>query len=86
MFKPEEESDPGWPEEIAQDTKDECGKYGEVVHVHVDPASKGFVYLKFVSTAAATAAQAALHGRWYANKQIVATYQFTQMYNAFFHL
>lgn len=34
----------------------------------------GFVYLHFDSVAAATAAQRALHGRWFAGKMITATF------------
>lgn len=43
MFEPgeaEAESGPGWAEEIASDVQEECAKYGAVVHVHVDKASK----------------------------------------------
>ena len=46
MFDPAEETEPGWDQEIADDTKAECSKYGPVLHAHVDSASKGFVYLK----------------------------------------
>jgi RNA-binding protein 23/39 len=86
MFNAEEEEGDDWPEEIAADTKEECSKYGTVLHVHVDRASRGFVYLKFADEAAAVAAQKVLHGRWYSNKQIIATYQFAQLYNKHFNL
>ena len=45
---------------------------------------QGFVYLKFSSPEGAEAAQKALHGRWFAGRQIVADYQFTQIYNVHF--
>jgi len=86
MFDPAEETEADWASAIQEDTRDECSKYGPVVHCHVDAESRGFVYLKFATTEAAQAAQRALHGRWYANKQIVATFQFAQMYNAHFRL
>ena len=86
MFNAADEEGTEWPAEIEQDTKEECSKYGEVLHVHVDPASRGFVYLKFATEEAAVAAQKMLHGRWYSNKQIVACYQFTQLYNRHFGL
>lgn len=34
------ETEPNWPEEIAGDVKEECGKYGMVSHLHVDKDSK----------------------------------------------
>lgn len=40
MFDPAEETQPGWDEEIAQDVREECGKFGQVDFVHVDAASK----------------------------------------------
>lgn len=86
MFDPAAETEPGWPEEIKQDTTEECSKFGSVVHCHVDPTSRGFVYLQFATVEAASAALAALHGRWYSNKQIVACYQFKQMYDRYFKL
>ena len=48
------------------------------------PLPQGFVYLKFVNAQAATAAQAALHGRWFAGRQIAADFQFTPLYNQHF--
>lgn len=47
---------------------------------------QGFVYLKFSDLQAATAAQRALHGRWFAGRQIVADYQFTPVYTGFFKI
>lgn len=86
MFDPAEETQPGWDEEIAQDVREECGKFGRVDFVHVDAASKGFVYLKFDTMAAATAAQRALHGRWFNQKQLCADFQFTPLFNSHFKL
>lgn len=86
MFSPEEEEGEDWPEEIAQDTRGECEKYGPVEHVYVDRHSRGFVYLKFADETAAAAAQSALHGRWYSHKQIIADFQFTALYNRHFNL
>jgi hypothetical protein len=47
-------------------------------------AAQGFVYLKFETQEAAQAAAQALHGRWYSGHQIVAEFQFTQIYAAYF--
>lgn len=86
MFDPAEETEPGWNREIEDDVKEECSKFGEVHFVHVDSASKGFVYLKFNSVAAATAAQQDLHGRWFNKRQLHAEFQFTPLFNSYFKL
>jgi RNA-binding protein 23/39 len=86
MFNPQEEEGADWVAEIAADTKEECSRYGPVVHVHVDPNSRGFVYVKFADDGSAIKAQQGLHGRWYSHKQIIATFQFTQLYNRYFGL
>lgn len=84
MFNPAEETEENWDLEIASDVGGECAKYGPVEHVYVDKASHGFVYVKFGSVPAAANAQRALHGRWFAARQIVADFQFTPIYNQHF--
>jgi RNA-binding protein 23/39 len=46
--------------------------------------SQGFVYVKFATITAAEAAQKALHGRWFAGKQICAEFQLQAMYRQHF--
>ncbi|KAK9803366.1 hypothetical protein WJX73_009745 [Symbiochloris irregularis] len=46
MFDPAEETEQDWDQDIAEEAKEECSKYGGVLHVHVDRNSKGFVYLR----------------------------------------
>ncbi|KAL4443698.1 hypothetical protein ABPG75_011435 [Micractinium tetrahymenae] len=86
MFDPAEETAEDWDREIAEDVAGECAKYGPVEHVYVDKASRGFVYIKFNSVPAAANAQRALHGRWFAARQIAADFQFTPIYNQHFGL
>jgi RNA-binding protein 39 len=74
MFDPLKETEPDWDLDIADDTKEECSKYGAVKHIYVDKNSQGHVYLKFDATPSAQNAQKALHGRWFAGKQISATF------------
>lgn len=50
------------------------------------PAMQGFVYLQFQSTEGAAAAQKALHGRWFAGRQIVAEFQFAPVYSQYFRV
>jgi hypothetical protein len=47
MFSLEEAQDPGFKEEIEGDVKDECAKYGAVLHIHVDIRSQvGLVWAR----------------------------------------
>ncbi|KAL4858455.1 RNA-binding protein 39 [Chlorella vulgaris] len=84
MFDPAEETADNWDAEIAEDVGSECQKYGPVEHVFVDRNSRGYVYVKFGAISSAVNAQRALHGRWFAARQIVADFQFTPIYNQHF--
>lgn len=60
------EGQPGWDREIAEvaeDTLDECFQYGPVVHVHVDRASRGCVYVVSHEMPGRTLAATGLHRR-----------------------
>ena len=74
MFDPREETEAEWDVDIAEEMKEESAKYGRLLHVHVDKQSQGHVYLRFATVDAAAAAFAALHGRWFGGRQLVATY------------
>jgi hypothetical protein len=50
------------------------------------PLLQGFVYLKFAAVESAQAAHKVLHGRFYMGNQIIAEYQFVQIYNTYFQL
>lgn len=65
------ETEVDWDQEIAADVKEECGKYGPVSHLWVDKASKGFIYAMFGTASGAGVAQKALHGRFFAGKQVL---------------
>ena len=45
---------------------------------------QGFVYLKFGSQEMSAAAQKALHGRWFAGRQVVAEFQIEGLYRSHF--
>lgn len=73
MFDPAEEEargEPNWVAEVEQDVKEECSRFGEVHHIHVDRNSKGFVYIRFAQQQGAEAAHRALNLRWYSGKQV----------------
>eukprot|EP01118_Nematostelium_gracile_P018115 TRINITY_DN793_c0_g1_i1.p1 TRINITY_DN793_c0_g1~~TRINITY_DN793_c0_g1_i1.p1 ORF type:complete len:279 (-),score=68.16 TRINITY_DN793_c0_g1_i1:30-866(-) len=74
MFDPENETEPDWDKELSDDIKDECSKYGSIVHIYVDKESQGVVYLKFGSVPAAQNAINGLNGRWFAARMIYAEF------------
>jgi RNA-binding protein 39 len=45
---------------------------------------QGFVYLKFQTVEGAAAAQKALHGRWFASRQLVVNFEFAAPFSAHF--
>lgn len=85
MFDPATETEPDWYIEIGEDVKEECSKFGPVLHHHVDKDSKGFVYLKFGTLEGAQTAKNTLHGRWFAGREVYAEYQFAAVYDGHFH-
>ncbi|KAI5647799.1 hypothetical protein M9H77_33804 [Catharanthus roseus] len=84
MFDPKLEPEPDFDQDIKDDVKDKCTKFGELKHVYVDKNSAGFVYLRFQQSESALAAQRALHGRWFAGKMITATFLVPENYNTKF--
>ncbi|KAL9329719.1 hypothetical protein ACSQ67_004722 [Phaseolus vulgaris] len=66
MFDPTTESEPDFDIDIKEDVEEECSKYGRVKHIFVDKKSAGFVYLRFETVEASSAAQRAMHMRWFA--------------------
>lgn len=63
------ESGSDWDREIREDVLEECVKFGNIFHVHVDKFSQGKVYVKAQSPQTASAAVASFNGRRYAGKQ-----------------
>lgn len=81
MFDPSSETEPNWDEDIKNDVREECKKFGSVLHVYVDKNSQGFVYMKLGSINAATSAINALNGRWFAGRQLAADYMSESTYH-----
>ncbi|CDH60257.1 splicing factor cc1-like protein [Lichtheimia corymbifera JMRC:FSU:9682] len=86
MFNPAEETEPDWVKDLETDVKEECTKFGQVEHIHVNEDSLGEVYLKFESVESAQNALEALDGRWFGGKQISAVFVPEAIYNAKFSL
>ncbi|KAJ6896952.1 RNA-binding protein 39-like isoform X1 [Populus alba x Populus x berolinensis] len=84
MFDPKTETEPDFELDIKEDVQEECSRFGNVKHIHVDKNSAGFVYMRFENMQGAVNAQRALHGRWFAGKMITATFMVPQTYEAKF--
>ncbi|CAG8451566.1 13186_t:CDS:10, partial [Acaulospora colombiana] len=81
MFNPEDETESNWAEELEDDVKTECEKFGTVVHISVDKESEGDIYMKFDSVPAAQNAVNGLNGRWFGGNQISAVFILDMFYN-----
>eukprot|EP01117_Protostelium_nocturnum_P014094 TRINITY_DN5321_c0_g2_i1.p2 TRINITY_DN5321_c0_g2~~TRINITY_DN5321_c0_g2_i1.p2 ORF type:complete len:184 (-),score=82.78 TRINITY_DN5321_c0_g2_i1:153-704(-) len=84
MFDPAEESGEHWDDEIKEDVRSECSKYGSIIHIHVEKESQGHVYIKFGSVPAAQNAINALNGRYFAGKTIAADFFNQVRYHSMF--
>ncbi|KAK0465062.1 uncharacterized protein EV420DRAFT_1512636 [Desarmillaria tabescens] len=75
MFDPEEETDPNWDKELADEVKGECdSKYGKVLAIKVEKESQGEIYVKFDSVESARKAIQGLNSRWFGGKQVSANF------------
>lgn len=83
MFDPAEEG-PNFHVEIQEDVSSECARFGQLLHIFVDPDSKGNVYLKFATAEAATAALTALKGRYFSGRMLGAEYMDPRVYSTKF--
>ena len=66
------ETEPNWDIEIGEDVKEECSKFGNIVHVSVDKNSSGHVWMKFANSSGAQNAVNSLNHRWFAQRMITA--------------
>ncbi|KAI0094851.1 hypothetical protein BDY19DRAFT_46907 [Irpex rosettiformis] len=74
MFDPEQETDPDWDKELAEDCKAELDKYGNVQFLKVEKESQGEIYVKYDAVEPAKKAIDALNGRWFGGRQISAAF------------
>lgn len=83
MFDKDEETEATWVEDIKNDVKDECLKFGPVDKVVVHSKSdKGHVYVSYHSLSNAQNAHASLSGRWFGKKRIVVNYLSPEKFNS----
>lgn len=74
LYDPASETAPDWEVEIAEEVREECGKFGRLEHLHVPKTADGDVFVRYASTDSAQAACASLAGRWFGGRQIIALY------------
>lgn len=73
-------------EDIRLDVEDEAGKYGNLMHMYIDPNSADHVYLRFSTTEEAQRAHAQLNNRWFAGSKIIAEYIPAPQYDSRFSI
>ncbi|RBR19451.1 uncharacterized protein FIESC28_05606 [Fusarium coffeatum] len=85
MFDPEEEEGTDWVKELEDDVRQEAeSKYGHVVHISVDPNSKGDIYLKFDKVQGGENAIKGLNGRYFGGRMIDASPVVDAVYSSLF--
>lgn len=79
-----EEGD-NWVKELEDDVRGEAeSKYGHVVHISVDPNSKGDIYLKFDKVSGGENAIKGLNGRYFGGRMITAAPVVDAVYTSLF--
>jgi len=85
MFDPSEESGDQWIKELEDDVQAECKtKYGNVVHIAVDPNSSGDIYVKFDKISGGEKAIQGLNGRFFGGRQVSAMPVVDAVYSSLF--
>ncbi|PJF16800.1 hypothetical protein PSACC_03374 [Paramicrosporidium saccamoebae] len=74
MYDPSVETAPDWEVEIADEVREECSKFGRVIHLHVPKTAEGDVFLRFGSCDSAQGVVSSLGGRWFGGRQIGAMF------------
>jgi RNA-binding protein 23/39 len=71
MFDKDEETEPGWPNDIREEFMEECSKFGQIQDIHVmanEPGGK--IYAVFQTVEAARSCAVSLAGRWFDKRQL----------------
>ncbi|KAI0395003.1 hypothetical protein F5Y17DRAFT_425613 [Xylariaceae sp. FL0594] len=85
MFDPEEEEGESWIKELEDDVRQEAEeKYGHVVHIALDPNSKGDIFLKFDKVQGGENAIKGLNGRYFGGRMISAAPVVDAVYSSLF--
>ncbi|KAK7980970.1 hypothetical protein PG989_013427 [Apiospora arundinis] len=85
MFDPTEEEGEAWVKELEDDVRQEAtDKYGNVVHISLDPNSQGDIYLKFDKVQGGENAIKGLNGRYFGGRMISAAPVVDAVYSSLF--
>lgn len=85
MFDPTEEEGDSWVKELEGEVREEAeSRYGHVVHISVDPNSKGDIYLKFDKVQGGENAIKGLNGRYFGGRMIDASPVVDAVYSSLF--
>ena len=84
MYDPDNETSAQWEFEIADDIREECGKLGKILHLHIQKNKNGDVYVKFQDSNAAQKAIDLFNGLWFGLKQISCRYIPENLYDDMF--
>ncbi|KAI9721584.1 MAG: hypothetical protein M1828_005074 [Chrysothrix sp. TS-e1954] len=84
-FDPNEEQGTIWAKELEDDIKNECDeKYGQVVHIRLDPNTEGDVYVKFDRVQGGQNAILGLNGRFFGGRTLTAQFMVDPVYKTLF--
>jgi RNA-binding protein 39 len=85
MFDPNDEEGEDWVKELEDEIRQEAeDKYGHVLHIAVDPHSKGDVYIKFDKVQGGENAIKGLNGRYFGGRMIDAAPVLEAIYSSLF--
>lgn len=74
LYDPSTETDPNWAQDLEEDIREECHKFGPLRSVSILGTSTGDVILNYEDHNSAQLAVAALQGRWFGGRQIKASF------------
>ncbi|KAJ2609915.1 splicing factor [Coemansia sp. RSA 1365] len=72
MVDPREETEPNWRDELSEDVKGECLKFGRIVKVNVAPGMGGDIFVHFADAESAERARHSMNARWFGGRKIEA--------------
>lgn len=70
-YDPDLETDPNWAMVLCEDIREECAKFGNIIHIQVLKSKSGEIYIKYDQQASSQVAVASLNGRWFGGRQLI---------------
>ncbi|KAJ2803169.1 Phosphatidylinositol-3-phosphatase SAC1 [Coemansia guatemalensis] len=81
MVDPREETEPNWRDELSEDVKGECLKFGRIVSVTVSHGMDGDIFVHFADAESAERARQSMNARWFGGRKIEAELLATTPYH-----